>query len=469
MRSNRGGQDEESDEKVRAYDGKDYTEDIEFPVELVDRDGVVRRYSYEESLAVYHRRIQSAPWRYGEDELIRAEIYHCTRRIDQIKRSYQRRSRGGEAGPTNARAALGEAFEPLREHYLELIRERRLRLDGEFSFRVSLIDDQPTCRVYHLGFGAGRGGHLVYVYPFDRRGDDEPRRTFEAARDAFRGVLAGDGVERLLLVEEGRGAGYLLTGATEFPEGLQALCTRIDDAPGEGEDGSQPWWLGGPQPEEEPDEPDGGAFEAGVNALREEDADGAAACFRDAVEENPFHREAYLALLGVLDGSERYEEASLYAEMALRNLPDDALIRYRQGISLVRLGRLREAVAVFDEAAAGSPALHQPSYFAAHVLLARGRDLDGAHRRLRRAVGLAPDEEQVVEALATVERALMLRRVLRAIGAGGLLLAGLGLAWGVPGAPLEALAGALLVATAGPLASAAARWRLQRRSGQSGE
>ncbi len=463
MRFDRGGQDEEVDEKVRAYDGKDYSEDIEFPVELVDRDGVVRRYSYEESLAVYHRRIQSAPWRYGEDELIRAEIYHCTRRIDQIKRSYQRKSRHGDAGPTNPRAALGEAFEAIRDHYLDLIRDRRLTLTGDLALELSLLDDQPSCRVYHLGFGGPRGGHLVYVYPFDRLGDGDPRRSFEEARDSFRRILPGAGVERLLGVEEGRNAGYLLTGAVEFPEGLDALCTQAENTGADGDDGNQPWWLGGPQPEEEVEEPGTGPFEDGVAALRDEDADQAVACFRDAVEQNPFHREAYLALLAVLDGSQRYEEASLYAEMALRNLPADALIRYRQGINLVRLGRLREAVAVFDEAAAGTPVLHQPSYFAAHVLLARGRDLDGAHTRLRRAVGLAPDEEQVVDAFATVERALLLRRVLRSVGLGCLALAGLGLAYDVPSSAISGVAALVLALAAGPLAAATARWRLQRR------
>ncbi len=186
MRSNRGGHDEEHDDKVRAYDGKDYSEDIEFPVELVDRDGVVRRYSYEESLAVYHRRIQSAPWRYGDDELIRAEIYHCTRRIDQIKRSYQRKSLDGELGPTNPRAALGEAYDPIREHYLELVRDRGLQLNEDLPLQLSLLDDQPGCRVYHLGFGGPRGGHLVFVDASARDSDALPLHAAVQACDGFR-------------------------------------------------------------------------------------------------------------------------------------------------------------------------------------------------------------------------------------------------------------------------------------------
>ena len=84
MPSNRRDDEEERNHKLKSYESKDYAEDIDFPVELVDRDGIVRRYTYEESLAVYHRRIQSAPWRHGDDSLIRAEVDHCSRRITQI-------------------------------------------------------------------------------------------------------------------------------------------------------------------------------------------------------------------------------------------------------------------------------------------------------------------------------------------------------------------------------------------------
>ena len=103
-------EDEAVDDELRAYEDKDYSEVIQFPVELVDRDGVVRRYSYEESLAVYHRRIQSAPWRLDDEQIVEAEIGHCSRRIDQIKRSFkvQLGKPGGSTVHENPRAVLGE-------------------------------------------------------------------------------------------------------------------------------------------------------------------------------------------------------------------------------------------------------------------------------------------------------------------------------------------------------------------------
>lgn len=461
MRSNRGDQDSESDDKLRAYDGKDYSEDIEFPVELVDRDGVVRRYSYEESLAVYHRRVQSAPWRYGEDDLIRAEIGHCTRRIDQIKRSYRARAEAGTAQGSNPRSALGPGYDLLREHYEALIRQRGLRLDGDLELAVGLLQDEAGCRVYHLGFGNRPGGHLLYVFPFDRRGDGDPQEAWRKAQDAYRSAPRGEGVERLLLTVERPDAGYLLTGSREMPESLEALCARPDSPPGGvGDELAQPWWLPGLGDDDEDDDRDS-PFSAGVDALREEDADGAADAFRRAVEANPFHREAYLALLAVLDGSGRYDEAGLYAEMALRNLPDDGLVRYRLGINLVRQGRLDEAVEVFDQAAQQNPALHQPSYFGAHVLLARGRDLRGAGERLRRAQAAAPEDEVVAAAVRVVAQA-------RAVRVGLVVAGGLGVIASVAAMPLggwlpwATLSMSVLVAAgSGRLATLVARARLQ--------
>jgi tetratricopeptide (TPR) repeat protein len=459
--------EDEQTERLKAYDGKDYSEIIEFPVELVDRDGVVRRYSYEESLAVYHRRIQSAPWRYAEDDLIRAEIGHCTRRIDQIKRSYKARSnRGRPASSPNPRAALGEGYEMLRRHYLALLDQRRLKLHDELSLTVTLLQDDPSCRVYHVGFG-GHGGHLLYVYPFDRLGDGDPRAAFESAQGAYRFPVAGAGVERLLFAEAGHEAGFLLAGTEECPDGLRDQGITIEAGSGDPlgfiADESQFWWLDGMAEDDEDDisDPD---FEAGVAALRDGRNDHAVDCFRLAVERNPFHREAYLALLAVLDGVERYEEAELYGAMAGRNLPEDGLIRYRQGINLVRRGDFDGALVAFDDASRLAPTLYQPPYFAAHVMVARGYGLDGALGRLRAALAADEGEDHVRDSLRAVERCITLRRTvylgaatLGALSVAGMVLGhlasviGLGLSLGMAG-------------VASPLSKGAARWLLRRSS-----
>ncbi len=457
-------QDDDGKERLQAYDGKDYSEIIEFPVELVDRDGVVRRYSYEESLAVYHRRIQSAPWRYADDELIRAEIGHCTRRIEQIKRSYSARSRRAPT-PSNPRASLGEGWEILVRHYEGALAARRMHLDGELQLTVALLQDEPGCRIYHLGFG-GPGGHLLYVYPFDQVGDRDPRAAFEDAQIGFRGQVEGVGVERMLLAEGGVDAGFLLTGTTEMPEGLRQQATAME-LRGEGgplDESPQPWWVPAPtssssSEEDETSDPD---FDEGVEALQAGRTELAIESFRRAVESNPYHREAYLALLAVLDGEGKFDEAEMYGEMAGRHLPGDGLVRYRQGINHVRQGRLDEALAAFDEAGQLAPALYQPAYFAAHVLIARGRDLDGAIARLRAATAIDEGEGHVRDSLVGLERCRALRRSMRVGGFGLLLLSAVAMALGEPLAAVGLAVGLVTVGMSGRIAAAVARWLLQR-------
>ena len=74
--------------KLQRYDRKDYTELVDFPVEIVGRDGVVRRYTFEDSIRLYQRRITFAPIRFQDRDLARAEVNHCRSRIDQLRRSF---------------------------------------------------------------------------------------------------------------------------------------------------------------------------------------------------------------------------------------------------------------------------------------------------------------------------------------------------------------------------------------------
>ena len=55
--------------KLQRYDRKDYTELVEFPVEIVGRDGVIRRYSFEDAIRLYQRRISFASVRYRDPDL----------------------------------------------------------------------------------------------------------------------------------------------------------------------------------------------------------------------------------------------------------------------------------------------------------------------------------------------------------------------------------------------------------------
>ena len=77
--------------KLQRYNKKDYNQFIEFPVEIVGRDGEVRRYSFEESIRLYQKRISTARKRYELHDVVDAEIEHCSKRIAQLRRSYYAR------------------------------------------------------------------------------------------------------------------------------------------------------------------------------------------------------------------------------------------------------------------------------------------------------------------------------------------------------------------------------------------
>ena len=75
--------------RLQRYNQKNYSEVVEFPVEIIGRDGVVKRYTFEDSIRLYRRRITFAPIRYRDDhDLVQAEVDHCRSRIDQLRRSY---------------------------------------------------------------------------------------------------------------------------------------------------------------------------------------------------------------------------------------------------------------------------------------------------------------------------------------------------------------------------------------------
>jgi tetratricopeptide (TPR) repeat protein len=341
-------------------------------------------------------------------------------------------------------------------------------VEGGLPLELSLLEDQLGRRIYHVGFGAGPG-HLLYVHLLNQRGDCDPQIAYREARDQFRGQSRGRDVERLLLAEQGRQAGFLLTGTDDLPAALLEVAQPIvSTSPENG--GSEVGWLlegrGAPQVPRYVAEQEAGAeslaFEQGLEALREERDELAIERLTEAVQLNPYHREAYLALLGVLDAGGRHSEAEFYGAMAARYLESDGLVRYRQGTNFVRQGRFEEAVAAFDDACRLAPDLYPPAYFAAHVLIAQGMDLAGAVERLQRAHETAPDEAHIIDSLRIARVCLRARSALK--GLAGLLAAAslVALVAGAPSGWLGLFGAAVVSLTARPLTALTARRAAQR-------
>ncbi len=237
----------EKDDKLKRYSRKDYSDVVDFPVELIDRDGVVRRYSFEESLEVYQRRIQTASWRYEDAELVAAEIDHCTKRLHQIERSFLLRHQGEAAQlarpEVQAATGLAEADTVLQAFYKAALGEEGLRVpeDQELPLTVMPLASDGTPSVWMVRFGTLDEHHLLYVYPWS---DPASPALYEEWVRTLRRVafLQGTAAEHLLLDTDWPQAGYVLTGTEAVPEIIRAGAEpRL--WPGEEEEEGGHFWL----------------------------------------------------------------------------------------------------------------------------------------------------------------------------------------------------------------------------------
>ena len=214
-RSSRPPMPVEKTRKLRRYTRKDYSQVVDFPVEIVGRDGVVRRYSFEESVRLYQRRIASASMRYGDHEVIDAEVHHCRRRIEQLRRSYFARYGWSAIKVMDSPGVLAGEFAGEVAAFLRRCLEGTT-LDPE-ALEFTYLEEGDHRQIYFVeqrltDFApAGRGPreaqtterYLLYLYRFDSG-------TAEDARDGFFQLLkmlqsarsGGDGIETLVLAPE---------------------------------------------------------------------------------------------------------------------------------------------------------------------------------------------------------------------------------------------------------------------------
>lgn len=318
----------EKDRKLSRYRRKDYTEVVEFPVEIVGRDGVVRRYDYEASIQLYARRMRHAPSRFRDEDVVAAEQGHCRARIDQLRRSYLHlhgwTTPEGHTGP--------ESIDPAMAGELAAFLQRVLRQDGRLRVRFSPLQlEEGAPQLWHVTPSEESFGLLVHAWRFDRPGED--REAFERAIDALGASphLGGD-AERLVAVHRGVDHGFALTG-----QGAQVASLAATVPPDAGGDGT-------PSP-----------FDEIVTFVRRGDFPTAFLRCRWLLESQPWHREAYAlaALLGVV--LRRPGDAEELAFVGSSYCPEDPLLLHYLGLAQVHQGRLADAQASLERALALDP------------------------------------------------------------------------------------------------------------------
>ncbi len=387
--------------RLQRYNQKNYSEVVEFPVEIIGRDGVVKRYTFEDSIRLYRRRITFAPIRYRDDhDLVHAEVDHCRSRIDQLRRSYFFRHGWqmpeGEASPVELFGSLaGE---------LAAFLCRVLRVDGRPEVRFELVQELGSGKssflqaaskpisAWYLVPKDSPAGMLLYVHRFDGADPEDVREDFFARVKEFEraGAVAGDG-ERLLAFHHTLDCGFVLTtrGAD-----FEALDIDVDDS-------------------DEFAEPT--AWDDALDALRKGNAtEGLGRC-RQIVTEQPWHRQAYIAGAGAALHLEQPAVAEDFALIGSKYFPNESMLSWYLAVARARQGRMDEARADLERAVASSPTHH-----AARLSLALQHVAARNWRRGWALVAAAPkergDDKRAHNSVIELKQWLLCRRVLVGTG-----------------------------------------------------
>lgn len=352
-------------EKLRAYAQKDYSEFIDFPVELVGKDGVIRRYTYEESLLVYQKRIESAHQRYRDPDLAEAEIDHCYKRIEQLKRSWRQLSASRAAqGESSYRrpSTEGEAAEAckrfVRSWYVKALAGRIPPSDEPVNVYLTLLERQGALRVFYVSLAGSPEGHLLYVFTFspDETEGDKARRQFAQYVKILESNarLGGDGVERLLGKKSNERYGFILTGSSEE---MPRPVADPNAAPSQLSKERLDALI-----ENEPDNAEA-HYAIGIAYTNENDFENALQHLTVAVTLQPFHLGAHLALAALCDQTESYEHAEPYCLMARSYFPGNPRVHFNLGLVYMRQERYEEALPSFERCLELEPENAQARYF----------------------------------------------------------------------------------------------------------
>ena len=413
--------------KLRRYDRKDYTQVVEFPVEIVGRDGVVRRYTFEESIRLYQRRIASAEARYVDLELARAEAEHCRRRIEQLRRSYLERY--GDGGLRSVRVVAGGPA--LAGEVTAFLRRCLGSTQALDQVEIEHAGTLEHCEAYGASVD-GAGTLVLYLYSFEQPGDCERREAFFAQVKLLQLQRPGvEGVEQLVAFHHSADYGMVLSGSGATAH--QASGRTVEQGA-----------------ESELDAPPAAHANA-LERLSRGDYEGALRAFERSYEHEHYRRTAYLGAAFVADQLGAFGRAGLAAEMGSRYFPDDPSMAWHLAVARLRQGQLAGAYLALARAQAVEADPHAVLLLRAILALLDGHNRTGA-RLLERARHLdAGPDRPLVRTRQRLHLALAGLGLMRALGfvvgtaCLGLALLGNSLAW------MGAAAGLGLMLASGPV------------------
>ncbi len=346
--------------KLRHYQRKAYDQTVSFPVEIVGRDGEIRRYSFEASVRLYQRRIASAAVRYNDEAVVEAEINHCQQRIGQLRKSYFKWYGWMEfdPGPVESPEYSGEMVAFLRRFYAVG--------DNMGELAVSWLHRTEDHDLFFLEGAQESERWLFYLFRFDDNDAVSVRDSFFSLLRLVQGAK-GEDAERLVAFHHTADCGLILTGVGEA---VRAAPAKLD--------GDRLVRVGGSNDD---------SYRRGLRSLAVGDVEGALEMFLQSMGDKPYFRKAYVAAAVLSDQVRKWSEAEAATRMGLHYFPGDAVLNYHFGLARFRQGQHEDARVALVAALDARPAIFPARYLLGLIDLVEGR-LFSAGRHLRMAAGL---------------------------------------------------------------------------------
>ena len=304
--------------KLERYSRKDYSDNVHFPVEIIGRDGVVRQYSFDDSIRLYQRRVTFAAIRYHDKDLASAELLHCRSRIEQLRRSYFHWFGWGTvAGEECPQALLGELAGEVAA-FVRRILACSNRVDASFT-RMEKEGDRSIWYLQSMRMP----GMILYVYDLRSPEAEGLREEFFTRLKELEGAgRLGSDTERLVAFHHGGDCAFSVTvRGADYDEVVGA---------------SQDPRVG----------PDSASPNADIlHLLRTRKYQVALNLCRERLQEFPWHKRAYYLGSSIALHLKKPAEAEEIAILGTRFFQEDAEMLYRLGRVRLNDGRIEEGLA----------------------------------------------------------------------------------------------------------------------------
>ncbi len=387
--------------KLRRYERKDYTQLVDFPVEIVGRDGLVRSYSFDESVRLYQRRIASAQARYLDGEVIDAEVVHCRQRIGQLRRSYFARY-GWSALRVGDRPGLlaGEFAADVSAFLRGVLADTVAAGEGAEKVSFALVEDEEYHQLYFVRREDAPDAEpwLLYLFRFGMTAGCPGRDAFFHNLKLLQAVSASeDSVERLLGFHHTIDCGLILTGRDADDAALESPAQDVE-------------WLHFDAVDDDP-------LQAAFLAMRRGRLPDALSRFSESYEAQPYRRAAYVGAGVVADQLGAFEAAEMAALMGVRYLRGDPLLLHHLALVYLRTARPAAARAALDSMAPRDQAVGAARLLRGLVDIQAGRWVSGVRHTWTAARQVAGDDPDLADAARRVLAPMSW--VLATVAAGG--------------------------------------------------